>query len=65
VPYGARPKSKTMELIVDGVKRNLHYTIAAKLLKSGKAIRIGEKKEPEKKIIKKPGRKKIKHPNNR
>jgi hypothetical protein len=60
-----------MIVIVGGVTKNLHYTIAAQLLKQGKAKLPGENKieneiennevesKEVEKIVKKPGRKKI------
>lgn len=53
-----------MIVIVGGVTKNLHYTIAARLLKEGKAILPGEnvdevESKKVEKVVKKPGRKKI------
>lgn len=46
-----------MLVIIDGIKKDLHYTIASKLLKSGQAQLIEEKQniekpKQEKKIVK-------------
>ena len=53
-----------MKVIIDGITKDLHYTIAAKLIKSGVAIKLDSevKKEnnpkPIKKVIRHKGRKK-------
>jgi len=63
----ALPILKTMKVLIDGITKDLHYSIAAKLLKTGQAtlieveaVEIEEKKETkyEKKIVKNLGKKK-------
>lgn len=49
-----------MKILINGVIKDLHYTIASKMIKSGQGVKVEDDEPIEgKKIVKKPGRKKI------